>query len=133
MNKHCFTSIRKSFWSRFIKPFIGGCLFFLVVVFITKCNKLPLNEAFSICAAFSIIGAIVLSVKFYNVIEEVQIVDEKIIFIGHRFNARWEKELDINEAKIQIVSKGNGRGNVDYYLKISFTKDTYSVNRAFTW
>lgn len=133
MRVYKFTSDRKSFWTRFNKPFFVTSLVFFVLSFITKRNSHPLNEIFSICAVFSIILIIFLFVRFYNVVDEVQIVERRIVFIGHKFNTPWEKEFDINEAKIQVVSKGKGRGEVGYYLKISCNNHYYSVNRAFTW
>lgn len=133
MAEYIFKSERRPFGVRFKKALLLSSLLFFLPSILTKAHNHSLQEILEICGLFSLAFSLLLFLRFRNIIDEVHIVDQKIVFIGHKFNTRWEKEYDINDAKIQIISKGNGRGNVDYYLKISCAKNTYTVNRAFTW
>ncbi|MBI3221334.1 MAG: hypothetical protein HYZ44_17620 [Bacteroidetes bacterium] len=81
-------------------------------------------------------GLVYMAVALFNArtfISEVKITGDKMIVTGHTFDTRWDKEIDIKTSDIKIKSKGHGRGNVEYYLRIISDDKTVDINRSFTW
>lgn len=71
--------------------------------------------------------------KARTFVNEVKIIEDKIIITGHDFDSRWDKEIDIKTSDIKIKSEGRGRGNVEYYLRIVSPGKTVDINKSFNW
>lgn len=56
-----------------------------------------------------------------------------MIITGYRFNTHWRKEFNIPASSIQIKSQGKGRGNVEYYFRVSSQNHSIKINYDFNW
>ncbi|MFN7495563.1 MAG: hypothetical protein ACK5RG_21765 [Cyclobacteriaceae bacterium] len=68
-----------------------------------------------------------------TVVTEVEFLEQRMIITGYRVNTRWQKEFDIAASSIQIKSQGKGRGNVEYYLRVSSQNQAIKINFDFNW
>jgi len=86
-----------------------------------------------IILGFGLIFMVVAMFKAKTFVNEVEITGGKILVTGYDFDKRWNKEIDVKTSDIKIKSKGQGRGKVDYYLRIISSDNTIDINVSFTW
>lgn len=123
-----------TFWTRVRKEFLIG---FVIVTLIILYNYFSQKNDFGlfllITLGFGVLYMIVSLFKARTFINEVKIIEDKIIVTGYDFDSRWDKEIDIKTSDIKIKSEGRGRGNVEYYLRIHSSDNTVDINRSFNW
>jgi hypothetical protein len=123
-----------TFWTRVRKEFLGGMV---VVSLIILYNYFTDKKDFGIFGlmilGFGIAYLTVALFKARTFVNEVKIIGDKITVTGHNFGSRWDKELDIKNSDIKIKSSGQGRGNVEYYLRIISDGNSVDINRSFNW
>jgi len=68
-----------------------------------------------------------------TVVTDVEFLEQQMIITGYRFNTRWQKEFNISASSIQIKSQGKGRGNVEYYLRVSSLNQAIKINYDLNW
>ncbi|MBL7712785.1 MAG: hypothetical protein JNL13_09985 [Chitinophagaceae bacterium] len=132
MNDYSFKSKRQGFWGAIRKSLFFAVVFFCIGI-ITKSGNDSIKHVLLTTGLISLIISVYLLFKSRFAIDEIKIIGENIIFIGHSFNRHWYKTFNIKNSTIEIVSRGNGRGNIDYYFKIFHGIDSVSVNSTFTW
>lgn len=122
------------FWTRVRNEFLAV---FLIVTVILLYNYVKGKNDFGVFGLmiliFGVLYMIAALVRARTFVNEVKFIDDKIIITGYHFDSRWDEEMDIKTSDIKIKSKGNGRGNVEYYLRIISSDKTVEINRSFTW
>jgi hypothetical protein len=123
-----------TFWTRVRKEFLAA---FLVITLIFLYTYFKGKSDFGLIGlmilGFGAVYMIVALFKARTFVNEVKIVDDKIIVSGHDFDRRWDREINVKNSGIKIKSKGRGRGNVEYYLTIISSGNKIDINRSFTW
>lgn len=71
--------------------------------------------------------------KAKTFVQEILIEGDRIKVVGYTFNTEWIKEFNILDSKMEIKSFGNGRGNVDYYLKIFSDRQKVKIPKSMDW
>jgi len=133
-NKH-FKTGYLSYQARLRTKFLGLFLFVVAIIlynYFTK-GQSDFGLYFLMILVFSIVYSLI---QFYNsrqFINEVKFLDDKMIITGYNFNSRWEAELKLADSKIEIKSKGQGRSNVEYFLRIKSKERTFDINKSFNW
>ncbi len=83
---------------------------------------------------FSGVGlALAAHLKARKYFYQVELIGKTLILKGDLNNTPLTIELPIDSTEIRIISKGNGHGNVDYFIRFKHGKKTYDVNRLFNW
>ena len=123
-----------TFWTRVRKEFLTGFLIVTAIVLYTYFKEKNDMGIFGLMIlGFGVIYMISALFKAMTFVNEVKIGQDKIIVTGYNFDSRWEKEIDIKTSDIKIESEGRGRGNVEYFLRITSSDKTVDINRSFTW
>jgi hypothetical protein len=123
-----------TFWTRVRKEFLAGFLIVTAIILYTYIKEKNDFGLFGLMVlSFGLVYMIVALFKARTFVNEVRITDDKIIVTGHTFDTRWDKEINIKTSDIKIKSKGHGRGNVEYYLRIISDDKMVDINRSFTW
>ena len=121
------------FWTRVRKELLVGLLI-MTVIFIYSYFKNGNDFKFSgLILVFGLIYVIVASFRARTFDNEVKITEDKIVVTVYSFNSPVDKEFDIKTSDIKIKSKGQGRGNVEYYLRVSSSDKAVDINRSFNW
>ncbi len=68
-----------------------------------------------------------------TVVTQVEFIEQQMIISGYRFNTPFQVEFNIPNASIQIKSQGKGRGNVEYYLRVSSQQKTIKISYNYNW
>jgi hypothetical protein len=121
------TRIRKQFLIPFL---IFCCAYFFIYIYIGQ------GDLKSTLLLLLMLGPVYGLLELYNSrqsITEVEFINDLLIITGFNFNSQWKSEVKIADSKIEIKSKGRGRGNVDYYLRVISKDKHIDINRAFNW
>lgn len=121
------------FWTRVKKELVAGLLIvtaILVYSYFKNENGFVLRGLILVLGVIYIIVSLLRAKTFVN---EVKFTDDKIIVTVYTFNTPADREFNIKASDIKIKSKGQGRGNVEYYLRLSSSDETVNINRSFNW
>lgn len=126
------------FWVRVNKTFWGSILAIILVVSlfyfrdINNVNYKPIGYITLGMGIYFLAFSIINSKIFIN---NITIVDSKMIVTGYNFNSPWKETFDIKTSNIEIKHKSQGRGNIEYYLKIISIdkKDLVTINHSLNW
>jgi hypothetical protein len=124
-----------SYWTRFRKQFVAAFLILTAIILYSYFSKgqgyvnLTLQTTFILGMSYGLI-------QLYSTrefINDVKFFDDRMLITGYNFNSQWKIELKITDSKIEIKSKGRGRGNVEYFLRIKSYGKQFDINKSFNW
>jgi hypothetical protein len=120
------TRIRKEFLAVFV-------VVTLIILYNYFAGKSEIGFSVIMILGFGIVYMAISAINAWTFVNEVKITEGKIIVGGAHINSHWKKEFDIANSEIKIKSKGRGRGNIGYYLRISSQYHSVDINRTFNW
>jgi hypothetical protein len=123
-----------TFWTRVKKEFlVGMTVISAIILYQYFLEKNDFGVLGLMILGFGIVYLIIALTKARTFVNEVKIDGDKITITGHNFDLRWDREFDIKNSDIKIKSVGQGRGKVEYYLRIISSDNSVDINRSFNW
>src|SRR5690606_22643654 len=122
----------RNYFQRFKSEFFPSVVVIAILSLIAF-KMTNLNLVLFLIIGYSIIWGIVTHFKVRDSINRIVINEGNILIEGTEFNTEWRESDIIENSSVKIKSKGFGRGNVEYYLKIYLADSTHIINNRKEW
>jgi len=116
------------FKNEFFPPFTV-----ITIISLISYKLTDLNFILFIIFGYAIIWGVISHLIIKNSINSILINEENILIKGTEINTKWSESNKIEKISARIKSQGFGRGNVEYYLKIYLSENTYIINKRREW
>ena len=131
-----FTVEKNNYFNRLKKEYLFYFLLLSTVVFYFHHNN-PGRIDWPVIIGIMLVLAFIFSLLAHKIAKtnfhEVELNEDHITLRGHEINKPIEIKLPIKNTDAQFKSIGQGRGKIEYFLRITNDTEVYDINKLLNW